>query len=164
MEIEIQNQNKTIWVPVDFARISKNKSFFEIHISYSYPFQKVNGEESEYSFQVLFVFVTCQMPAGSKYYRIKRYRLLSVFSVYCLHFFSESSLKSPSILMAYKFILLLFKVIGLAKKFGSFWSINYRSSGQFKCWKISLIYFIGSCILTICQNGKNSVNNKYVDF
>ena len=106
---------------MDFAGISKNKSFFEIHISYSHPFQKFNGEEIEYSFQVLFVFVTCQMPAGSKYYRIKRYRLLSVFSVYCLHFFAESSLKSPSILMAYNISLYYSsKLLGWQKNLGAF--------------------------------------------
>ena len=100
------------------------------------PFKKLNGKESEYiPIYIAFKFCLCLQPvrcppASSNKYcrilRIKRYRLqqrlcpLSVFSFCsCLHFFAErvrEHLKSPSILMAYKFIL-LFKVIGLKKKF-----------------------------------------------
>ena len=118
------------------------------------------------AFKFCLCFVTCPMPAGGSKYcrilRIKRYRLqqrlcpLSVFSFCsCLHFFAErvrEHLKSPSILMAYKFIL-LFKVIGLKKKiFGRAFdtSINTALAQELKN-RLNIFY---SCILTVPQYAK----------
>ena len=109
------------------------------------------------AFKFCLCFVTCPMPAGGSKYcrilRIKRYRLqqrlcpLSVFSFCsCLHFFAErvrEHLKSPSILMAYKFIL-LFKVIGLKKKFLEGLLTHQSTPLLLKSWKIGLIYFIAA--------------------